>query len=216
MGIFSKKDSRASMILKASFDHVRSNFDKAFSWINYLNQRHDEQDRKLDRTEKRLENIELYLAQIPHLNAQMRNIMDLNYSYEAIIKRLNTIEEKMQALTTNTQDMPKNQLLEIKNKLETLEKKKEDIKSNLKERMLKSITRNSKDYIKNTILSMIRKYEKISAFRLKEMLVEEQGLCSKSTFYRILEEIENMSGVDVVREGKEKILFAKPISPSLD
>ena len=209
MGIFSKKDSRISMVLKASFDHVRQNFDHAFSWVNYLNQKQVEQDKKLDKVDSRLENIEIYLSQIPNLNAQMRSIMDLHFTYESVLKRLNDIEGRMKSLTIQDLNMPQTQLVEIKNKLENLEKKKEDIKSNLKEKMLRTITRNSKDYIQSTLLSLIRKYERVSAYKLKEMIVEEQGLCSKSTFYRILEDIEKREDVDVVREGKEKVFFIR-------
>lgn len=197
------------MILKASFDHIRQNFDHTFNWISYLKHRNEEQNRKITANEARLENVELYLSQIPHLNAQMRNITDLNNSYEVVIKRLSFIEEKMRLLSPNTNEMPNKQLEEIKDKLESLEKKKEDIKSNLKEKMLKSITRNSKDYIKSTLLSLIKRYERVSAYKLKDIIVEEQGLCSKSTFYRILEELEKREDVDVVREGKEKVFFIR-------
>jgi len=206
MGLFSKKETRENMILKASFDHIRQDFGNTFSWLTYLNQRQAEHDSKLDYTQKRLENIELYLSQIPNLNAQMRQILDLHYNYETILKRLNEIEEKMRKISFNA---PQNQLVELKSKLDILEKKKEDIKSNLKEKMLRTITRNSKDYIKSTALSLIRRYEKISAFKLKEIIVEEQALCSKSTFYRILEELEQREDVDVLREGKEKVFFIK-------
>jgi hypothetical protein len=206
---FSKKENRISMVLKASFDHVRQNFDNVFGWVNYLNQKQSDQGNTLDFMGKRIENIELYLAQIPNLNAQIRNIMDLHYNYESISKRINSIEEKMHHLRDYSQNIPQEQILEIKNKIETIEKRKEDIKSNLKEKMLKNIARNSKEYIKSALLSIIRKYERASAFKLKEIIVEEQALCSKSTFYRILEEIEKRDDVEVVWEGKEKVFFLK-------
>lgn len=56
---------------------------------------------------------------------------------------------------------------------------------------------------------MIHKYEKISAHQLREMIVEEQGLCSKSSFYRILEEIEELSDISTVWQGKEKSYLTK-------
>lgn len=206
MGFFSKKYSRINLILQASFDHVRQNFNSTFSWINYLHQRNSEHEKKLAVNDKRLESIEVYLSQIPNLNAQMRQILDLHYNYEAILKRLHHIEEKIFYLTHK---IPKNQTLEVQEKIESLEKRKEDIKSNLKEKMLRHITRNSKDYIKSTLLGLIKRYERVSAFKLKEIIVEEQGLCSKSSFYRILEELEKSEDIDVVREGKEKIFFIK-------
>lgn len=206
---FSKKENRIGMLIKASFDHVRQNFDHVFGWVNYLNQKQSDQDNKLDYMGKRIENIELYLSQIPNLNAQIRNIVDLHYNYETVLKRLNGIEEKMRHISTSNNQIPQEQFFEIKNRLETIEKRKEDLKSNLKEKMLKNITRNSKEYIKSTLLSLVRKYERVSAFKLKEIIVEEQALCSKSTFYRILEEIEKRDDIEVVWEGKEKVFLLR-------
>ena len=51
----------------------------------------------------------------------------------------------------------------------------------------------------------------MSALQLKEMVVEEQGLCSKSSFYRILEEIESLDEIVTIKKGKEKHYMAKKI-----
>ena len=45
------------------------------------------------------------------------------------------------------------------------------------------------------------------------MIVAEQGLCSKSSFYRILEEIENLEEVDVINKGREKYYLYKAVKP---
>ena len=58
------------------------------------------------------------------------------------------------------------------------------------------------------VLSYIKKYWEITALQLKEMVVEEQGLCSKSSFYRLLQEIEERGDIGVVKEGKEKHYMA--------
>ena len=47
--------------------------------------------------------------------------------------------------------------------------------------------------------------------QLKEMVVEEQGLCSKSSFYRVLDEIELEKGITSSREGKHKIYVFKMV-----
>ena len=41
------------------------------------------------------------------------------------------------------------------------------------------------------------------------MVVEEQGLCSKSSFYRLLDEIEEEPEIGVMKKGKEKHYIAK-------
>ena len=79
-------------------------------------------------------------------------------------------------------------LRELSGRIESLEKKptptprpskprvsKEERISNLRERIVKKVVRKSKDYVKNMLLSMIRKYERIPAMELREMLVEVKG-----------------------------------------
>ena len=77
---------------------------------------------------------------------------------------------------------------------------------------MKKLTRNSKRYVKNIVLSYIQKYEQIPALQLREIVVDEQGLCSKSSFYRLLGELEQEEVVDVVQEGKEKTYVFRPVS----
>ncbi len=94
---------------------------------------------------------------------------------------------------------------ELTKRIEKLEARK----ASLRERIIRKITKNSRDYIKSIIISYIEKYGKISALQLKEMVVEEQGLCSKSSFYRLLEEIEDNPDIGVIRKGKEKHYIVK-------
>ncbi|MDO8661446.1 MAG: hypothetical protein Q7K43_06150 [Candidatus Woesearchaeota archaeon] len=81
--------------------------------------------------------------------------------------------------------------------------------SRFKEKVLKKLTQNSKEYVKGLILSHIHKYGKISGQQLRESIVDEQGLCSKSSFYRLLEEIEKEEQLTVLAEGKNKIYFTE-------
>jgi archaellum component FlaC len=80
-------------------------------------------------------------------------------------------------------------------------------RSSLKEKIFKKVTRHSKDYVKSMLISLIKKYDKISGLNLREIVVEEQGIVSKSSFYRLLTEIEEEEGIHVLHEGKEKHYF---------
>jgi hypothetical protein len=104
-----------------------------------------------------------------------------------------------------------NKLDQITARIDSLEQKHLTTKSYIREKIIKKITKNSKGYIKNLILSLIHKYHTISALQLREIIVEEQGLCSKSSFYRLLEEIEEQDEIDVVSQGKEKKYISKLI-----
>ena len=66
--------------------------------------------------------------------------------------------------------------------------------------------------MKNIILNTISKYQKISAVQLKELIVDEQKLCSKSSFYRLIKEIEREKNCELFDDVGQKIYQLKPLS----
>jgi hypothetical protein len=157
------------------------------------------------------EEVRLNLGEFKEKNDKLvrqvvREAIDEYYLYHDLHSKLNLMQEQINQLKRS----PIQEITSVeplKQRIEALEQRKSTLKINLREKILKKITKNSKDYIKNLLVSMIHKYERISAYKLREMIVEEQGLCSKSSFYRILDEIEALSGISTVREGKEKTFF---------
>lgn len=138
----------------------------------------------------------------------VRESIDEYYLYHDINSKLNLFQTQINELKSSqiTKSQPSSEIIA---KLGAIEHQKSNLRANLREKLLKKITKNSKDYLKNMLVSMIHKYEKISAHQLREMVVEEQGLCSKSSFYRILEELEELSDISTVWQGKEKTYLVK-------
>lgn len=194
--IIESKFFQLHQLLKASFFNVKKDTSDIFKWLNYLYQKSLDQEQKI--TELKTE-----LSFVPKTKQQLKQIIDEFYSYESILKRIDDVESRINSLYKGqipVSPAEEYRLIEIQKRLEKLEQKK----AGLKEKLIKKITKSSKDYIKTMIISYIKKYEKISALQLKEMLVDEQGLCSKSSFYRILEEIEMQEDIGVIKKGKEK------------
>ncbi len=220
MGIFSiikqpKTEAqlqRLNSLLAASFANVKRDTSLIFQWLNFLYAKNQEQQRTID-------NITQDLSKIPKDKADFKKIIDDIYSFEDISKRIDSLSLRLDTIyrreivpagtdagTVAEEDFEAKQRLEIiQKRLEKLEEKKQT----LKERLVKKITKNSKEYVKTIILSYIKKYEKISALQLKEMVVDEQGLCSKSSFYRLLEELESLEEISVIKKGKEKHYLSK-------
>jgi len=200
MGLFwktktEKQFEQINIMLAHSFAKVKDDTSKLFEWINYLHQQNQAQ-------QKLILELQTELKMIPKTKEQIKMIIDHYYSFGTIFERINQLSERVNKLVAA--QMPiLNNLEKVNYKVTELEKKPEP-KANLREKILKRITKNSKTYVKNLILSFIRKYEKISALQLREMIVEEQELCSKSSFYRILEEIEQEEDVSVISDGKQK------------
>lgn len=142
------------------------------------------------------------------VKVMVKEAIDEYYLYHDINFKLNTLQSQINELK-NVSISSKQPSSALQEKIQIIEQKKSDLKANLREKLLRKITKNSKEYLKNMLVSMIHKYEKISAHQLREMVVEEQGLCSKSSFYRILEEIEELPDISIVWQGKEKTYVVK-------
>jgi hypothetical protein len=187
MRIFKNKNevavSKIHSFLSVAFTKVKNDMMQVTNWLKYFHQKHQEHDH-------RLQMIEQQLDYIPKSPQEIKQVIDSYYSYDHLL----------------------NKVREFGQRLDELERKKiikHEPKQIVKERIVKKIAKNSKNYVKNVMLSLIKKYGKISAPQLKEIIVEEQGLCSKSSFYRILEELELEHEIDTIKQGKEKIFFYK-------
>ncbi len=202
------KFSQLHHLLKSSFFNVKNDTNNIFKWLNYLYQKSLDQEHYIQEQSRNIKELKTELSLVPKTKEQFKQIVDELYSYDTITKRIENVEFRLNSFHKG--QIPASQsddygLLQIQKRLENLEQKK----AGLKEKLIKKITKKSKDYLKTVVLSYIKKYEKISALQLREMIIDEQGLCSKSSFYRILEEIEEQEEIGVIKKGKEKEYFAK-------
>ena len=211
-----EKLNQMNDILKKSFANVKKDTANIFQWINYFYRKNREQ-------EQLIKGLQLELSYMPKTREDIRHIIDDYYSFETIMARIREVNERVDelarrqiAIAERHIQMPQPQIQQqvqkeipreieagissIEKRLERLEQKKMSIK----EKIMKKLTKNSKEYVKSVILSYIKKYEKISALQLKEMVVDEQNFCSKSSFYRLLEEIEQLGDIGMIKSGKEK------------
>lgn len=221
--------NRFQFFLKAAFSKIKNDISNVGAWINYFHEKHQEHDERLRRMEqfmhlpyeiqridsklldienrsmhpiKQLEQMHIRLENLererPMTNEEIKQLIDNHYSVQNMAERIQKIEENMHSVSYG---------------------KPQDRQTALQQKVLKTVTRNSKEYVKNLIMSLIQKYEKIAGLQMKEMVVDEQGLCSKSSFYRLLQELENERKIGFLRNGKEKIFYSKVfenISPSLN
>lgn len=214
-------------VLSESFARVKSDATTMSQWVEYLYHLAIEQQRSLNDMRSRntqlqsavmdldcfnrrqtdmIKDLQLQLKNMPSTPAEIRKIVDAHYSFEPVLARIKHVEEKLsvfEAQKAHIQAPPAVTTLQIQ-------------RDSLKEKILRRITRNSKNFIKSSILSLIAKYGQISALQMREMVVEEQGLCSKSSFYRLLEELEQKEGIRFIVDGKEKVYFAEGLHSKLN
>src|SRR3989344_1203410 len=207
-----KKISQMNDLLKKSFENVKRDTTGIFQWMNYFYRRGMEQEQLIKR-------LQLELSYMPKTREDIRRIIDDYYSFESIMAKISELNYKIDELARKHATQAERSVAQpvhkevhhdmsyIEKRLEMLEQKKMSIK----EKIMRKLTRNSKEYVKSVILSYIRKYERISALQLKEIVVDEQNFCSKSSFYRLLEEIEELDEIGTIKQGKEKHYIHKAV-----
>lgn len=207
-----KRIMQMNELLKKSFANVKKDTGNIFQWLNYF-------QKKISDQELMIRKLQIELSYVPKTREEIRRIIDDYYSFESILSRVREMDSKLNDLIIkhyNTEaekpvwEAPKETHIDyssIEKRLNSLEQKKLSIK----EKIVKRLTKNSKEYVKGIILSYIKKYERISALQLKEIVVDEQSFCSKSSFYRLLEEVEQLEDLSVIRKGKEKLYISKSI-----
>lgn len=213
-----KNIKQINEIIKKSFANVKKDTTNIFQWLNYFHKKNIEQEEMIKR-------LQLELSYMPKTREDIRRIIDDYYSFETLMAKIRDLNSRIDELASEqlkiTHEIslaPQQHVKEgpagIKTDLSSIEKRLEKLelrKSSIKEKIIKKLTRNSKEYVKSLILSYIKKYEKISAFQLKEIVVDEQSFCSKSSFYRLLEEVEQSDDIGVIKQGKEKVYFSKAL-----
>ncbi|MBW3003227.1 hypothetical protein KY328_03710 [Candidatus Woesearchaeota archaeon] len=211
--------NRFQYFLKSAFGKIKSDIGNIGAWIKYFHDKNQEHDERLRRLEQfthlpyeiqridsklidlehksryptnELQNLHVRIEDLernrPMTNDEIRQLIDGHYSIQSMAERIRNVEEKMNSISYG---------------------KPVQSHTALQQKVLKTVTRNSKEYVKNLIMSLIQKYEKIAGLQMKDMVVDEQGLCSKSSFYRLLQELEFEGKIGFLRNGKEKVFYSK-------
>jgi tetrahydromethanopterin S-methyltransferase subunit G len=222
--------------LTNSFKNVRKDTSNIFQWLDYLYKRNLYQEQLIRNFKEELQympkskedikriidesySYEIISNRIKEIDNKIEDLrkdhLQLHESHNELHQKHHEVGPRLEALKARLEEIqlhqrispkiPTAEINQLNKRLEKLETKKVAIK----EKIIKRITKKSKDYVKSIMLSYIKKYGKITALQLKEMVVEEQGLCSKSSFYRLLEELEEEPEIGVLKTGKEKHYIAK-------
>ena len=188
-------------LLAKSFTNVKRDTQNIFQWITFLYQKNMEQ-------ENRIKQLQTEISYIPRKPEDIKRIVDSYYSFDHVLEKIKALNEKIDNLNIKKPNLAVSELTEIEKRLINLEEQR---KATIREKVVKRVTRNSREYVKSLILSYVRKYGQISGLQLYEMIVHEQGLCSKSSFYRLLDELEKVDEIGTARKGKQKYYVYKQI-----
>ncbi|MBW2973540.1 hypothetical protein KY346_04055 [Candidatus Woesearchaeota archaeon] len=205
-----KKIEQLDARLAASFAKVRRDTEAIYQWLNFFYDESNKQKALIRHQDEAIKEMEMQIERMPKSREEIKAIVDAYYDHEALLEKMSRIAEKIERLEAVKQRPARRPAPMAAPAAPAAARPV----SALREKMIKKITRNSKDYIKSMIASLIRKYGRISAMALREIVVDEQGLCSKSSFYRLLDEIEKEAGITVLSSGREKVYVAELSKPA--
>jgi len=217
--------------LQHSFHKVKNDMDHVNKWLGYLYHNDMQRNQAFENMQAQISHLSSKIDAIPastSVPAEVTHALTKFHEFEGkvehlkasigsvgpLVNKIAELNSKVSLFEESQKDMKEsifNRLREFGLRIDHTEQGKPASRTtmNLREKIAKKIARHSKEYIKNIILSTIGKYDQVQALQLREMIVEEQGLCSKSTFYRLLEELEAEENVSMITRGKEKIYIPK-------
>jgi hypothetical protein len=221
--------------LQSSFQRVRGDMDNVNTWLNYLYHQDSHKQSVIEGLSRQVSDLSTNISHIgsakvsheSHDHPEMQEMHGVlarlkkaegmieqlkvsGSSVQPLIGKISEINSKISLIEQNQKGIFE-RLKDMSSRVEKSELTRTRTSLNLREKIVRKVAKHSKDYIKNLILSTIGKYDQMSALQLREMIVEEQGLCSISTFYRILEEIEQEENVSMIARGKEKVYIPKMV-----
>ncbi len=207
---FEKKEfEELHLYLKNSFSSVKNDTQNIFQWIQHLNQKNQEQEQLLSNLQQKNQQQEWLLHQIKNQPQSHHQY------YQYLQQRMDQLSQKVDCLLekhhnhSQKLDHHSQKMDHFHQKLQDLEAQKTKPKASFKEKVVQTLSRHSKNYLKNLIFQYLEQHQNISALQLKDIIVDQQGLASKSTFYRLLSEIEGSPQVTVIRDGKQKFFLLK-------
>ena len=225
MGLFSREKEEPvrqthpsvhQQLVAVSFNHVRKDVQNLYEWIRYLHQQNKAQQDLIHHLSRQIQNHGLQKeagdqreqAHLQELRSRLvdveKKISQAQQSSISSIKSQASSEEIVSKITEmigRMQAKPSSSVLQGA--------------TSLQEKVIKKVQQNSKEYIKNVMRQLIVKYAKISGMQLREIVVDEQALCSRSSFYRLLGELEHEGALAVSQIGKEKV-FRSPSDADLE
>jgi len=212
-----------SIYLERVLQYVQAIVEKKDERVDVLAEDLRQGQENISKVEHTLDNVRKDLISVQDRSEQFIDKNRLNFYIEKISKEISLVDSRIQDISffKTRFDSLKNELeshMKIPHLNPSVEKRIDEIQEKLrsivvkkspKDKLVQKVQKNNHDYIKAMVLSYVKKYEKVSAYQLREMVVEEQNITSKSTFYRILEELEERDDISTIRQGKEKVYLAK-------
>lgn len=169
-------------------ESLRESFGKIKEDFNSIDKDMKEKDKKFDLIKKELKEIK-----------EMNN---------KLIEESNELKKKVLSLAKNS-SKPEIDQEEIVNKVVEIALQKINGKtSKLKDEFVRKFERKRKDLIKQKIIELANN-QQLTIPEIKDMIVDKECYCSKATFYRYIEKLQDTKEIDFVELNERKVVVNK-------
>jgi len=201
-----------------SFSNVDRDIRNLQQWIIHLNNRsellHKSHNEHVALTRKDVQNINQWLSYLykhnnelhKYLRELVENVMKLKDGYEKINTKIGEILEKSEKIGSSTYQVrtryePKYEPKSEPEPGESEQKKK----SGFEQKILNQIKPIRKDYIIQQIMGLVSK-GKYTTKEIERIIVDEKGLCGRTTFYSYIKELKLKKEIEYQEKGQKKVL----------
>lgn len=220
-----------SVVAFSSEDRISQDIQNLHGWIQFLQSQNTNLSDEISNANTRLNLVPKFTG----LDAdQVRHIVDGAVA-QSVVKEVEThisralipVNEKLSHLSSEVIEISSNlsgvehlraRIDVVEKKYSSLERLRDELQgirtsivpgsassSHLAEAVVKRIRRHGKTYVKQVLRNLVRNHGRIGALQIRELVVDQQRLCSKSSCYRLLLELEQSGELQVVSDGKEKL-----------
>ena len=167
---------------------LRKSFEKIKEDFNSINREIKEKDKRFDLIKK-----------------ELKELKDLN---KKLIEENGELKKRMLSLAKN-HSKPQIREEEIINK--AVEKALQKINgktSKLRDEFVRKFERKRKDLIKQKIRELANN-QRLTIPEIKDIIVDKEGYCSKATFYRYIDKLQNAKEIGFIELNEKKIIVKK-------
>ncbi len=159
---------------------LKESFDKIKEDFNSVNKKIDQKEKEYNLITKELEELKKLNSELKKKLSKIEINSKKELNYKGLINK--TVSKAMQKINSKN--------------------------NKPKKRFEKRFEKKRKDLIKQKILELAD-IQELTISEIKDIIVDREGYCSKATFYRYIDRLQNKKKIDCVEINERKIIVKK-------
>ncbi len=212
-----KNDSDSEQMINSSMNELKSSINSIKALFDSIKERETNNLQEINSIKLGIQNVVIGLYQkLDGIENSIRDIAKANNNaklFSSLEEVDSKISQKLELLNKNMQALISKEDIKalvkeaLQESLKTVKAAKLETKkeSRLQLQMIKKLGKNKKAIIKQKILDVLA-VRNLSLPELKEIIVDDNGYCSKATFYRYIEELRKRGILEIIEVDNVKTI----------